>query len=136
MQYRSAVLLIDPDGGEPALAKLTELGFQAAIDGTLNTGDDEEPRGTDQVLIQIATELNALTFWDWVSEIITPFGASMWSIWEGTIADYDEYGPYGPPTGWRRDCGRCHRRRAVRRPAMGRSALAPHGLQLLRPGHR
>ena len=36
MQYRSAeILLIDPDGAELLLAKLTELGFSVTIDGTL-----------------------------------------------------------------------------------------------------
>ena len=100
MQYRSAeILLIDPDGADPALAKLTELGFSVATLGTLATGDDEEPRGTDQALIQIATELGALAFSDWVEEIISPFGAGIWSVWQGTIADYNPQGPHGPPTG-------------------------------------
>ena len=98
MQNRSAeILLIDPDGAEPLLAKLTELGFSVTIDGTLATATTEEPWGTDQALIQIATGLDAPAFWNWVEETISPFGAGMWSVWEGTIADYDPQGPWGPP---------------------------------------
>jgi hypothetical protein len=96
MQYRSAeILLIDPDGAEPLLAKLTELGFSVTIDGTLATATTEEPWGTDQAPIQIATGLDALAFWNWLEETISPFGAGMAGL-GGTIADYDPQGRGGP----------------------------------------
>ena len=98
MQYRSdEILLIDPDGAEPLLAKLTEPGFSVTIDGTLATAMTQEPWGTDQALIQIATGLDALAFWNWVrGEDLTVRRRHVVGL-EGTIADYDPQGPWVAP---------------------------------------